>query len=152
MNQSMHEFTQNRHKTALKRVGLSRPIVSALRDRIIRRDFSIFDYGCGHGIDIEILSKNGFEVSGFDPYYRPDSELKPSDIVNLGFVLNVIERQEERVEVLKKAYSLAQKALIVAVRVDTYSFQQTAGDGFVARSGAFQKIYSNSEIVNFCES
>ncbi len=44
-------------------------------------------------------------------------ELIESEVVNLGFVLNVIENPEERIEVLNKSWSLAKRILAVSVLV-----------------------------------
>ena len=52
---------------------------------------TIFDYGCGKGDDIRILRHNGLDASGWDPHFTPDIPKEPADIVNLGFVINVIE-------------------------------------------------------------
>lgn len=41
------------------------------------------------------------------PYYAPHQELTPADIVNLGFVINVIEDYDERAEALRAAFALA---------------------------------------------
>ena len=85
-----------------------------------------------------------------DPHFRPDAPLRPADIVNLGYVLNVIEDPAERSETLRKAFALAMKALVVAVRVDQsldkgLPFQ----DGLITSRGSFQKIYSQAEFRQF---
>ena len=75
----------------------------------------VFDYGCGRGNDIAILEAAGIKVSGWDPHFRPDVELVRADVVNLGYVLNVIERKEEREHTLRRAFELANQLLVVAV-------------------------------------
>jgi len=69
--------------------------------------------------------------------------------VNLGYVVNVIENPEERRTVLKHAWSLARKVLIVSARlhgetncVQMPSFQ----DGFLTRIGTFQKFFEQNEL------
>jgi DNA phosphorothioation-associated putative methyltransferase len=52
---------------------------------------SLFDYGCGRGDDLRGLRENGIEAQGWDPYFAPDEPVVAADIVNLGFVINVIE-------------------------------------------------------------
>jgi hypothetical protein len=52
---------------------------------------------------------------GWDPFHAMDGVRAPADVVNLGFVLNVIEDQRERLETLKAAWGFAQQALCVAV-------------------------------------
>ena len=62
------------------------------------------------------------------------------------YVLNVIEDASERAEVLRKAFSLTQRLLIVAVRVDQSLEKATPfADGVITGRGAFQKLYSQSE-------
>src|SRR5438105_3674884 len=107
-----------RHKTAIRRFQYSKPISLAMGHRLIRGDRTVLDYGCGRGEDVSLLKKEGLEAEGWDPYFRPDGPLKPADVVNLGYVLNVIENPAERTETLRKAYALALRTLVVAVRVD----------------------------------
>ena len=83
-----------RHRAAIVRTDISRPVRMAIEAEILTTDKTFFDYGCGHGGDIERTTDRGYTSAGWDPYYRPDSPLIPSDIVNLGFVLNVIEDSE----------------------------------------------------------
>ena len=85
-----------RHKTAIRRGDFSRPVKCALRDGLIDQSVTFFDYGCGRGEDLELLSSEGFTCSGWDPVYRPDGEKTPADVVNLGYVINVVEDPEER--------------------------------------------------------
>src|SRR5690348_7787320 len=139
-----------RHRTAIRRFQYSKPISLAVSHRLIREDCTVLDYGCGRGEDVSLLQKNGLKAEGWDPYFRPDAPLKPADVVNLGYVLNVIENPSERTETLRKAYALARRSLVVAVRVDQsldrgIPFQ----DGLITSRGAFQKIYSQSEFRQF---
>ena len=49
----------------------------------------------------------GIDVVGWDPNFRPEGERLPSDIVNLGYVVNVIEDRDERNEALtRRSHSL----------------------------------------------
>lgn len=82
---------------------------------LISEDCSVLDYGCGRGEDVGLLQKSGFAAEGWDPYFRPAAPLHPADVVNLGYVLNVIEDRAERADTLRKAYALARRALVVAV-------------------------------------
>src|SRR5689334_20132342 len=128
-----------RHRTAIRRFQYSKPISLAMAQGLIREDCTVLDYGCGRGEDVVLLQKNGLRAEGWDPHFRPDAPLKPADIVNLGYVLNVIENPGERMETLRKAYDLARRALVVAVRVDQsldkgIPFQ----DGLITSRGAFQ--------------
>jgi DNA phosphorothioation-associated putative methyltransferase len=121
---------------------------------LLSSDDIFFDYGCGHGQDLEILSKNGFlNCSGWDPYYRSNQALSNADIVNLGFVLNVVENPAERREALQKAFSLANKALCVSVMTKAqrnYEGKEYL-DGVISSTGTFQKFYDQVEIKNYLE-
>ena len=107
-----------RHKTAMGRGHLSRPIQLALASGLIHREATLLDYGCGRGDDERTLSGLGYDCVGWDPVHRPDGEKRPSDVVSLGYVVNVIEDPTERIETLKVAWDLARRVLIVAARVD----------------------------------
>jgi DNA phosphorothioation-associated putative methyltransferase len=107
----------SRHLTAIHRSELSRPIRLALKDGIIGIDDDVLDYGCGHGDDLERLAALGIACSGWDPTHRPDGERAPSAVVNLGYVVNVIENPEERTQVLRDSWALAQSMLIVSARL-----------------------------------
>ena len=139
---------QNRHKTAMSRGKLSRPMTLLLESGLVEKNTSVFDYGCGRGDDLKLLRTMGFEASGWDPNYAPDSKLIESDVVNLGFVLNVIEKPTERVEVLRKAFSLAREVLVTSVRLvhemPTDGLQPYK-DGFITRRNTFQKFYEQQE-------
>ena len=96
-----------RHKTAIARNQLSTPMQMLARHGFLDGEHSILDYGCGRGDDIAILEEAELPVRGWDPHYAPDTNLsEPADVVNLGFVLNVIEEPSERTETLRKAFGL----------------------------------------------
>ena len=76
---------------------------------------TLFDYGCGRGDDLRLLQTMGIQANGWDPVFRPREKRRAADIVNLGFVLNVIEDANERRETLQSAFSLARRALVVSV-------------------------------------
>ena len=50
----------DRHKTAITRYDMSKPVSIAVQHNIIKREFSFFDYGCGKGRDVKELIENGF--------------------------------------------------------------------------------------------
>jgi len=52
-------------------------------------------YGCGLGADIRGLRELGFDAYGWDPVHAPDGPQADADVVNLGYVLNVIEDPAE---------------------------------------------------------
>lgn len=138
-----------RHKTAIGRTDLSRPFRLALAAGLIRGADSVLDYGCGRGDDVRSLQALGFDCVGWDPVHAPEGEKRESDVVNLGYVLNVIEDPEERTKTLRAAWGLARRALIVAARVDIQAQPQKAeehGDGVVTSRSTFQKFYTQTEL------
>lgn len=111
----------------------------------------VFDYGCGYGGDVDRIANLGYTSSGWDPYYFPDRDRTPADIVNLGYILNVIEDTEERHQALVAAWSLARKVLIVAAQVLVNAPSRNPipyGDGVVTRNNTFQKYYQQEELKN----
>ena len=136
-------------KTAISRWSISRPVALALEDGLISKETTFFDYGCGRGGDIRRLHDMEIDVSGWDPAYFPDEERTSADVVNLGYVINVIEDLEERAVVLYAAWNLAQRLLIVSARLE-WEARQIAGDyqgdGIVTRKRTFQKFYTQEEL------
>jgi DNA phosphorothioation-associated putative methyltransferase len=141
-----------RHRTAIRRGAHSRPVSLALAHRLVGPDSSFFDYGCGLGEDVRLLQASGIHAQGWDPYYLPDAPVQAADCVNLGYVLNVIEDQEEREQTLRSAYDLARKVLVVSVRVDqSLNSGTNFSDGLVTNSGSFQKIYTQGEFRQYLQ-
>jgi DNA phosphorothioation-associated putative methyltransferase len=138
-----------RHRAAIVRTDLSKPVRLAIESAILSQDTTFFDYGCGHGGDVERTRSQGYISTGWDPYYQPNNHLTPADIVNLGYVINVIEDPAERREALIKAWELTQRVLIVAAQVlidNRTSGQIAYGDGIVTRHNTFQKYYEQEEL------
>src|SRR5581483_176611 len=138
----------DRHKAAIVRSDLSRPVKTALESGMFTQASTFFDYGCGHGGDVERVACLGFESAGWDPYFRPQAPRSPADVVNLGYVLNVIEDLTERREALKEAWSLAKRVLIVSaqVLVDYLGDNVIAfGDGVLTKRNTFQKVFKQEE-------
>lgn len=139
----------DRHKSAIKRYELSRPVRTALEAGLFSEGSTFFDYGCGHGGDIKRIRRLGFDSSGWDPYYLPESEKRKSSIVNLGYVLNVIERPDERVDTLREAWSLTEQALLVSAQVVLDylgSNVMSYGDGVITNRNTFQKVFKQEEL------
>ena len=139
----------DRHKAAIHRQDLSKPVRLALEAGLFIECSTFFDYGCGHGEDIQRIGDRGFTSTGWDPYYRPTSDRITADIVNLGYVINVIESQIERREALIKAWELAQRVLIVSAQVligDVGRGQIAYSDGVVSSRNTFQKYYEQEEL------
>lgn len=144
----------DRHKTAISRFALSRPVQTLLKNGVLAEGKTFFDYGCGLGDDIRALTEMGFETHGWDPVYRPEATKVKADVVNLGFVLNVIENQEERVAALKDAFEHAAEVLAVSVMIRTTSNMNLGtplGDGYLSNRNTFQKFYEQAELGEYIE-
>ncbi|CEJ43525.1 DNA phosphorothioation-associated putative methyl transferase [Umezakia ovalisporum] len=79
-----------RHKAAIARNDISRPVRLAIEWSILNHNTSFFDYGCGYGGDVQRVANLGYTSAGWDPYYFPNETITTADVVNLGYVLNVI--------------------------------------------------------------
>jgi DNA phosphorothioation-associated putative methyltransferase len=144
-----------RHKTALIRSDLSKPVKSLLERGLLKPGKTFFDYGCGHGTDIEGLKALGYQAAGWDPVLRANAEMCQADVVNLGYVLNVIEDPAERIETLTKAWSLSGDLLAVSVLVrgnEDYDYTRTFRDGVITKRGTFQKFFEQEEAIGLIES
>jgi DNA phosphorothioation-associated putative methyltransferase len=141
--------------TAMKRVELSRPVRLALETGVIRPADGVFDYGCGHGQDIKFLRELGHDATGWDPNHRPAGVRQRTPIINLGYVLNVIEDPTERASALKEAWALTERAIVVAVRtVDETRFVSSATDhvdGVLTGADTFQKFFRQAEARSYID-
>lgn len=143
-----------RHKTAIRRADFSLPIKCLLRDGLAQVTTSLFDYGCGHGHDVRLLRGRGITCSGWDPVLLADATIAPADVVNLGYVINVIEDASERAATLQRAWQLAQKLLVVSAQIQVSGrgkSQVEFGDGVLTRIGTFQKFYRQGELKEYLE-
>ncbi len=150
-NNSKSDLVQ-RHLTALNRASLSAPVQILIKHGLLSSESSFFDYGCGRGTDMSALKEAGISVRGWDPHYAPENEIQSADVVNLGFVVNVIEDAAERVEAIQKAFSLANKVLAVSVML--YGPEQPGKpyrDGFLTSRNTFQKYFSQAELKDYLE-
>ena len=150
--ESTGEFTSvARHLTALTRYSFSAPVQTLARFGFLDGDKTVFDYGCGRGDDLRGLRENNIEAHGWDPHYASDGPLVQSQLVNLGFVINVIEDLDERVEALRGAYALADELLVVsAMLANQEAVKGTPyGDGVLTSRNTFQKYYTQGELRQF---
>ncbi|NJM00821.1 MAG: hypothetical protein HC924_19585, partial [Synechococcaceae cyanobacterium SM2_3_2] len=97
---------------------LSAPIGRLIKLGLLDPSQSVFDYGCGQGLDVQFLWEKGFEAEGWDPYWRAGDPLVESDVVLLNFVVDCIGDPVERAEALLKAWGLTRDYLMVTVRRD----------------------------------
>ena len=143
-----------RHRTAIDRKKLSQPMQIIAEHSYQNGEYSVLDYGCGKGDDLRELEAHGLDVSGWDPAHNPEGLLTNSDIVNLGFVLNVIEDKDERIDCLHRAWNYADKLLIASVMVageSTINHFTPYRDGVITSRNTFQKYFAQSEFRSFLE-
>ena len=136
-------------RTALKRNKLSTPMQWLDKHDYLHGSYSIFDYGCGQGDDVRLLCGRGLDVSGWDYVHAPDCPKTRADIVNMGFVINVIPDPAVRQDALVEAFMLANKMLLVSVIAGGASAAAKfppCGDGIVTQRGTFQKYFSRAEL------
>jgi DNA phosphorothioation-associated putative methyltransferase len=139
-----------RYKTAISRRVLSLPARLALEAEIVSPGDSYLDYGCGRGDDVRNLSKQGIQARGWDPHWCPKPLPEPADIVACVYVINVIEVVDERAQVLKAAWALAKRGLLVAARVDKPAYKGTPyGDGVVTNRQTFQHFYTQKSLEGY---
>jgi DNA phosphorothioation-associated putative methyltransferase len=144
-----------RHKTAILRRDLSQPMQLMMRFGVVGPDISVFDYGCGQGEDVAALTSQAIEAFGWDPHHAPEGRREPADVVNLGYVLNVIEDPRERVETLKAAWGFARRSLCVSVMVrgkNSIAGHRPFRDGYVTSRGTFQKYFEQQEFQSLITS
>ena len=144
----------DRHKTALTRYELSKPVKSLLEYGMLKAGTTLFDYGCGQGSDARGLRALGHEAEGWDPVHRPGVAKREADIVNLGYVLNVIEDPAERVDALVDAYRHTNRLLVVSGLInETVETARAAQyrDGVVTQRNTFQKYFEQQELQQYIE-
>ena len=150
----MESTAVQRHKTAIRRGDFSRPVKCLLRDGLVATGVTFFDYGCGRGEDIELLTAEGIACGGWDPAFRPDAPRQEADIVNLGYVINVIEDTQERAETVRRAWALARHVLSVSAQVLVSGRGKEPvefGDGVLTGRGTFQKFFEQAELKTYLE-
>lgn len=142
-----------RHLTALARSNFSAPVQALSRHGLIHGEATFFDYGCGRGDDVRGLIANGIDASGWDPHYAPEATKRSAHVVNIGFVVNVIENLTERIEALQGAYSHTQGVLSVAAMLASQAplDGRPYGDGYLSSRNTFQKYFSQAQLRDFIE-
>lgn len=140
-----------RHRTALTRYALSKPMQLLAKHEFLEGKHTIFDYGCGKGSDVDILRQNNLTANGWDPHFCPDNPKHSADIVNLGFVINVIEDKTERMEAVLGAYQLCTQFLCAAVMLGEQSPERGRlfRDGVLTSRNTFQRYYSQEEFREY---
>ena len=141
-----------RHLTALARSSLSAPMQLLIRHRLLSPEVSLFDYGCGRGDDLNLLTNEGFRAAGWDPHFASERPRLEADVVNLGFVINVIEDPAERVEAITKAFALTRGVMAASVMLyPSTPAGRPFGDGVLTSRQTFQKYFSQGEFKDYLE-
>ena len=143
-----------RHRTALTRYALSAPMQLMWKYGYLNGTHSIFDYGCGRGDDVRALLAQGLNAAGWDPFFAADAPKQRAQVVNLGYVLNVIEDVAERRAALLGAWDVAEMVLAVSVLIGgrtEYERQRLFRDGVLTARGTFQKYYTQAELRVYLE-
>jgi SAM-dependent methyltransferase len=83
----------NPHLTAKERTTISFPTRWLKQSDLLKGE--ILDFGCGFGFDTDELQKAGFNILGYDNYYRPEYPTKRFDTIICNYVLNVLEPKEQ---------------------------------------------------------
>jgi diadenosine tetraphosphate (Ap4A) HIT family hydrolase len=79
----------------------------------------ILDFGCGFGFDTDELCRLGYNVIGYDYYYRPDFPIGKFDTIFCNYVLNVLESYAQAEVLMNVANLLSPKGTAYfAVRRD----------------------------------
>jgi DNA phosphorothioation-associated putative methyltransferase len=133
-----------RWKTSISRKALSMPARTYL-NYLDSKKAQILDFGCGRGsYDVNNLIAKGFDAKGYDPYYKNNLNLfnNSYQYVMLLYVINVIESEQERAEVLRYAWNLTDLSMVVAVRTESKGEVYT-------KSGTFQKYFTTQSFNEF---
>ncbi|MEG3765292.1 DNA phosphorothioation-associated putative methyltransferase [Alteromonas sp. 14N.309.X.WAT.G.H12] len=143
-----------RDRTAIVRYELSAPMKILAKHGFLEGQYSIFDYGCGRGDDLRELEAHGLDALGWDPNFLPDADKINADLVNIGFVINVIEERNERMEAIQGAWALTDKLLVISAMLanENYLAKFTPyKDGIITSRNTFQKYFTQSELKMFIE-
>lgn len=89
----MKKIKNNPHLTAIERTSVSFPTRFLKERKLLIGE--ILDFGCGFGFDTDQLQKLGFNIVGYDNFYRPEYPKKQFDTIICNYVLNVLESNEQ---------------------------------------------------------
>lgn len=83
------EIINHPYLTAIKRKDLSVPVRYLLQRGLLKG--RILDFGCGFGYDTDELKRRGYDITGYDYYYRTEYPEGKFDTIVCVYVLNVLE-------------------------------------------------------------
>lgn len=125
------------------------PARQALIDGVLQPGWTTLDYGSGRGGDIARLLHLGLHAIGWDPHHGGARPEEPQDVVTVIYVINVIEDPAERKAVLRDAWSLTQRCLVVSTRL-IWEHKQvngiSLGDGTLTKRNTFQHLFTPAEL------
>lgn len=138
----MKKIVNNPHLTAIERTSISFPTRWLRQNNLLQGE--ILDFGCGFGFDTDQLKEEGFDITGYDNYYRPDYPEKRFDTIICNYVLNVLEPNEQA-EVLMSVSELLRPTgkAFFAVRRDLKN------DGFRTHYVHKQPTYQSNVILPY---
>lgn len=139
---AMKKIKNNPHLTAIERTSMSFPTRLLKERKLLIGD--ILDFGCGFGFDTDDLQKSGYNIVGYDNYYRPELPKKRFDTIICNYVLNVLEPNEQA-EVLMSVSELLKPTgkAYFAVRRDLKS------EGFRTHYVHKQPTYQSNVILPY---
>lgn len=91
------------HLTAKERESISFPAKYVLHQNLLQGE--VLDFGCGFGKDVEVLSRKGINIRGYDKHYFPTFPTQKFDTIICFYVLNVL-LPEEQAKVLMEVSQL----------------------------------------------
>lgn len=149
-------------KTAIRRKTFSKPVKKLLIDGHLKKGLLFMDFGCGWGDDVRLLQKlKAINAKGYDPFYMGVNHnltnlLPPMfmyDVVNLGFVINVIPKRHDALQAIVEAFNILMYGgvMIVTARIGKPLYKNPIeyNDGFITKRKTFQRFFTNNELHNF---
>lgn len=149
-------------KTAMHRSEPSLPATILVQRKLVSG--KLFDWGCGHGADLEFFRKSGIDAEGWDPNHKPEKPPKSYPAgsftwVYCGYVLNTLADPADRIKVLREihdflppgrnlAISVRSAREIEGVRKITW---RRYGDGWLTTKNTFQREFTAEELVDLLE-
>ncbi|KKT73897.1 MAG: hypothetical protein UW69_C0054G0002 [Microgenomates group bacterium GW2011_GWA2_44_7] len=144
-------------KTAMHRSEPSLPAKILVERKIVNG--RLFDWGCGHGADLDYFLRSGIKAEGWDPNHKPDKppQSYPPGLfrwVHCSFVLNTLPDPGDRTKILEEifnflpaggnlAISVRSAGEIEDVRKATW---QRFNDGWLTSKNTFQKGFLAKEL------
>lgn len=139
--------------TAIHRKTISAPLKTMLELNEIDSNLTILDYGCGHGYDLNYLKNMELNVCGYDKYIKTyskdDYNKEYYDIILCFYVLNTIQEETERIEVISSILNILKENghAYIAVRsinelhINKKQQYTHYKDGIITKKGTFQKYF-----------